>query len=376
MTARIYPKKKVLETMAPASIGSTVVPLDYDPEACEAKDSRKGYFSKFWSSSRKAIEPARFDPYQTITRQLDSAPEGYSKIATFQSSDPNFLQYRKFGYLHSRVLSALQFDIEKLEKQLDKLDDFDKSSPNGDARKLSSLARDNLDGSPERLSNNEEFQNRFAKTRPEMLTELRAKLAEYDEMLLKTKAVTSLQKPSRMDYVSVKDWFVEEKPVIDKEATFILRKEDIITLRDGRECAAFDNLVERALAKVDKFLTVRCRCTVVRQLFTTPELRAKTSDKVIHYYAPARVDSLVNVIITAIIFMLMILPVYQMSEDDGAKPFEAIGVLMFFTLLFGCAMSSLTRASRQELFGASAAYCAVLVVFVSNFTTQTVNIEK
>lgn len=113
-----------------------------------------------------------------------------------------------------------------------------------------------------------------------------------------------------------------------------------------------------------------------QQLFTTPELRAKTSDKVIHYYAPARVDSLVNVIITAIIFMLMILPVYQMSEDDGAKPFEAIGVLMFFTLLFGCAMSSLTRASRQELFGASAAYCAVLVVFVSNFTTQTVNIEK
>lgn len=42
MMARIYPKKKVLETMAPASIGSTVVPLDYDPEACEAKDSRKG----------------------------------------------------------------------------------------------------------------------------------------------------------------------------------------------------------------------------------------------------------------------------------------------------------------------------------------------
>ncbi|KJY01544.1 hypothetical protein TI39_contig287g00019 [Zymoseptoria brevis] len=306
----------------------------------------------------------RADEVRSVSHDHQTAaPEGYSKIATFQSSDPNFLQYRKFGYLHSRVLSALQFDIEKLEKQLDKLDDFDKSSPNGDARKLSSLARDNLDGGPERLRDNHEFQNRFDMTRPEVVAELRMKLAEYDEMLLKTKAVTSLQKPSRMDY----------------EATFILRKEDIITLRDGRERAAFDNLVERALAKVDKFLTVRCRCALVRQLFTTPELRAKTSDKLIHYYAPARVDSLVNAIITAIIFMLIILPVvtlYQMSEDDGAKPFEAIGVLMVFALLFGCAMSSLTKASRQELFGASAAYCAVLVVFVSNFTTQTVNIEK
>jgi hypothetical protein len=33
-------------------------------------------------------------------------------------------------------------------------------------------------------------------------------------------------------------------------------------------------------------------------------------------------------------------------------------------------MSSLTKATRQELFAASAAYCAVLVVFIGNFTPQ------
>lgn len=48
--------------------------------------------------------------------------------------------------------------------------------------------------------------------------------------------------------------------------------------------------------------------------------------------------------------------------------FNAIGVLIVFTLLFSAAMALLTRAARHEAFAASAAYCAVLVVFIGNFT--------
>lgn len=48
--------------------------------------------------------------------------------------------------------------------------------------------------------------------------------------------------------------------------------------------------------------------------------------------------------------------------------FNAVGVLMVFTLLFSAAMSLLTKAARHELFAASAAYCAILVVFIGNFT--------
>lgn len=53
---------------------------------------------------------------------------------------------------------------------------------------------------------------------------------------------------------------------------------------------------------------------------------------------------------------------------------DAVGVLVVFTLLFSAAMSLLTKAQRHELFAASAAYCAVLVVFISNFNdTNTAN---
>jgi hypothetical protein len=55
------------------------------------------------------------------------------------------------------------------------------------------------------------------------------------------------------------------------------------------------------------------------------------------------------------------------SIGDRTSTFDAIGILVVFTLLFSAAMSVLTKAARHELFAASAAYCAVLVVFISNF---------
>ena len=57
------------------------------------------------------------------------------------------------------------------------------------------------------------------------------------------------------------------------------------------------------------------------------------------------------------------------SLGNTQSMFSAIGVLIIFTLLFSAAMSLLTKAKRHELFAASAAYCAVLVVFITNFNS-------
>ena len=72
--------------------------------------------------------------------------------------------------------------------------------------------------------------------------------------------------------------------------------------------------------------------------------------------------------------MLLVLPVVAMYEltavGDRNSTFDAVGILVVFTLLFSAAMSLLTKAKRHELFAASAAYCAVLVVFISNFSND------
>lgn len=58
----------------------------------------------------------------------------------------------------------------------------------------------------------------------------------------------------------------------------------------------------------------------------------------------------------------------SIASANSKDTFNAVGVLIVFTLLFSAAMSLLTRAARHELFAASAAYCAILVVFIGNFT--------
>ena len=114
-------------------------------------------------------------------------------------------------------------------------------------------------------------------------------------------------------------------------------------------------------------------------MFLTPELRDKCKNDDVRYYSPAWIDTLVNVIITIIIFILLILPViilYELTNLGTTQTaLDAIGVLVVFTLIFGMAISSVTTASRQELFGACAAYCAVLVVFIGNFGVQWVQVH-
>lgn len=56
------------------------------------------------------------------------------------------------------------------------------------------------------------------------------------------------------------------------------------------------------------------------------------------------------------------------ADSNTRDTLNAVGLLIVFTLLFSAAMSLLTKAARHELFAASAAYCAILVVFIGNFT--------
>lgn len=83
-------------------------------------------------------------------------------------------------------------------------------------------------------------------------------------MLLKAKEVAGMQRPSKRDWRSVKNWIDNRKPLVEKERRFILRKEDLVTLRCGREGAGFESVVEQMLARTDNFLTKQLHCRVIK----------------------------------------------------------------------------------------------------------------
>jgi hypothetical protein len=51
--------------------------------------------------------------------------------------------------------------------------------------------------------------------------------------------------------------------LVDNENEFIRKREDVITLRTGRECAGFDTLIESMLFNADVFLTRFCACPII-----------------------------------------------------------------------------------------------------------------
>ena len=87
---------------------------------------------------------------------------------------------------------------------------------------------------------------------------------QTDDFALKTRDMNALQKPSKRDYESVRTWFEYEEPIVRREAQFIRGKEDMVTLRVGRECAGFDGFIERLLGSSDRFLQKWFYITAIR----------------------------------------------------------------------------------------------------------------
>ena len=57
-----------------------------------------------------------------IESLVDEYGRGYGRLAAFEDCDPSFLVYRKFGWLHNRVLLQLQDELQVLEDDLLRLD--------------------------------------------------------------------------------------------------------------------------------------------------------------------------------------------------------------------------------------------------------------
>ncbi|KAF2278300.1 uncharacterized protein EI97DRAFT_250201 [Westerdykella ornata] len=321
------------------------------------------------------------DVVETKTRKLENTPNGFPRLAAFQSSEANFSLYRSFNYLHSRILLDLQDEITALEKELDDIDwdDFDEDPDRLRSREID-VAKAASEGD--------------ARNRRVILEEIRTKLLQYDEVLIKARTLESFQKPSDRNYRSVRRYHHNTKPLMDAEMDSIRSKEDIVSLRNGREWASFDGGVETMIGQLDHFLQklFGCREPPLQKYFRTPELRAKTTNAYISLYSSSRIDKLINIMITLVIFVLLVIPVitmYLLTSESISQPsdgnaalngtvsahsngvnsrttFNAVGVLIVFTLLFSAAMSLVTKAARHELFAASAAYCAILVVFIGN----------
>jgi hypothetical protein len=98
---------------------------------------------------------------------VESCPKGYPNLAAFLDSDENFMLYRRFGYLQSRLLLHKQDELRALEEKLDLLDKRD-------------------DGNPEtqRFLRSRDLDDKSGRPRKALLEAIETKFKEYGNLML------------------------------------------------------------------------------------------------------------------------------------------------------------------------------------------------
>ncbi|KAM0717842.1 hypothetical protein Q7P37_006174 [Cladosporium fusiforme] len=312
-------------------------------------DGPKSTRLQLWIESLRSIRSSEQGEVAKLrVRTLDEFRWGYPRLAIFQSSDEVFGLYRRFGYLQSRLLLEKQDALRVLEDRLNEFDLKDKAKSN--------TRKSNVQPS----------------LREELLKEIEQAFNSYATLLSSSQRLTASNRPTSAEYRSVQEFLEYNKPVVPRELDYIRYKDDLITLRPGRDHAWLDRKIEHVLRKLPHFLS---------QLFCSKETRlkcckpdeGKVKGRVV-YFSRERIDLCASALITAMIIALLIVPIYllyRIFKDkhgslDAHSTGVCIGVLLVSTLLFSAILSLFTRAKRHELLGAAAAYCAVLVVFLGN----------
>ncbi|KAG7006561.1 hypothetical protein G7Y79_00014g037360 [Physcia stellaris] len=269
----------------------------------------------------------------TVVPKLEDFPEGFPRLACFLDSDESFMVYRRFGIVFSRLLLNKQDEIRMLEAQLLAMDRTDVA--NGNAKYLKKRDQRTFDTLP--LG--------WTETRPQILASLEAKILEYSKLLLKANQVKSLEKPSPRDYRSVLRYMEKDGgQLYERDMSWIYDREDLVTLRPGREHAWLDGILERMLSL--------CRGRVVK------ETEARTDDEAIHYYDRRRVSKCVTMLLTAFILLLLMVPIgllfHTAVQHNISRTTDTVVLILAFTLIFSAALSAFTKAKRHEIVAASA----------------------
>jgi uncharacterized membrane protein len=160
--------------------------------------------------------------------------------------------------------------------------------------------------------------------------------------------IVGLHRPSKRLLQALKNAFDEKMIVIDGGQQILDVPNDLITLRTPLDT----DLLSRS---VRKYWMGRSKVLVGADDRTRHFMESNVQRTVI----------IISTIFAAILLVGAITTLFFVRKT-GAK----LGILAGFTSLFAASVGGLTSAKRQEVFAATAAYAAVLVVFVSGDFNQ------
>ncbi|KIW30876.1 uncharacterized protein PV07_02568 [Cladophialophora immunda] len=318
-------------------------------DECQEDSNKRGWLHRLGigcsikQQGRKVQEEENTD-----VRALECAVAGWPRIATFVDSDPNFMIYRRFGWLRTRLLLYQQDVIREMESRLDYQDMQDAASA----------------GTRRYLSNRDGDDMRTPAVRKALFQELDSRLKAYvDDLLARSAALYQWQRPDEQDRASIANLIHNDGSLAQRDRRWIRKVDDLIVLGGEPSSSWVHGLVSHIFTWASRSL-VRC---LLRNKIQDRKLEGSTIH--VQLYERKRFNRVVGFLYTIAIVALIMGPVlvlYRLRHLDGYTQ----NLLAFaFTIAFALLCSTATAAKQHEIFGVTAAYCAVLVVFTNQNTS-------
>ncbi|KAK9790475.1 putative DUF6594 domain-containing protein [Seiridium cardinale] len=274
---------------------------------------------------------------------------GFPRVANKIASDPDRTGtiYRRFDRLASRALLLMEAEIAELEALQDKYDEEDRLR--GD--RLSGESRSKWSTFEKQASekdNNGIMVNPAEAKRMELAMVIRDKLEKYYDALARHHALLNLEKPAHTTVQRMRKWFLGEAENNQPQLW-------------GRSQKRFEDVNDLVALKVPANQD-RLSLFILNYFGGLFQADGHHGDSdIVPERSVAKVVAILGSIFSALVLFGSIVSLYFVQN----MPYALLGMVGGWTILFALCIGVLTNAKRDQVFAATAAYAAVLVVFIS-----------
>ncbi|KAI9172619.1 hypothetical protein HJFPF1_02126 [Paramyrothecium foliicola] len=256
---------------------------------------------------------------------------GYQGYANFISSDDELLILRRFDKLNVRAMLALQDEISELEEDLSKLDTYYSAKATEDVH--NGTFRDDVGD------------------RKSLMQRITPKILQYNELVLQQSELRKHKGPLNQSVDSIKNWHHNhDYAAVSPDEQKYLEHDDLIAVV-GQEKPPLSRLINNS--------TYLRSLGIWRQTNKTVPLHERGH---VSYYSDKRIDRFATAAIVAVGVTMLITPLWILQAVQSIK--GKLGIITSFIFLFLLTLSFAMATKPFEALGATAAYAAVLMVFI------------
>ncbi|VTT62848.1 unnamed protein product [Fusarium fujikuroi] len=183
-------------------------------------------------------------------------------------------------------------------------------------------------------------------------TERRALLSEIEGKLNDFKR----PEPEESQIKSVRNWVDGKRPVVYSETTFLNDWSDLKRARHTVEKGGLENL----LASYSSWPSLRG----IYEFFSLLDTSARSDDPKVKLIKASRLVAVSRALTTVLAVTTLVVPIGVLYSVHPVP--MRLCIIAAFTCIFSSALCWLTSSRNYEIFSATAAYCAVMVVFVGS----------